>query len=156
MFGKGEPIILHNGASSNMNSWDPALLSILSSNHTVVVFDQRGIGNTTAGAKPFSIQLLANDTAGLMDALNIQQANILGYSLGTFITQQFAIMHPDQVSSIILIAGSCGGKNGIPQPPEFLKLQADKVNKPLNNVIVSNEEVRPELIASLVQPGWCR
>ena len=111
MFGKGDPIILHNGASDNMDAWDPALLTRLASNNTVIVFDSRGIGNTTSGTEPYSMQLLGNDTAGLMDALKIQQANILGYSLGTFITQQFAITHPDKVSSVILIAGTCGGKN---------------------------------------------
>jgi pimeloyl-ACP methyl ester carboxylesterase len=46
------------------------------------VFDSRGIGNTTASSKPYTIQLLANDTAGLMDALKIQQADAFGYSMG--------------------------------------------------------------------------
>ena len=73
IFGKGNPIILHNGASDSMNAWDPSFLKGISSNHTVIVFDSRGIGNRTAGTKPYSIQLLANDTAGLMDALKIQK-----------------------------------------------------------------------------------
>ena len=77
MFGKGDPIILHNGASDHMDAWDPALLTRLASNHTVIIFDSRGIGNTTSGTEPYSIKLLANDTAGLMDALKIQEANVL-------------------------------------------------------------------------------
>ncbi len=77
-----------------------------------------------------------------MDALKIQKANVLGYSLGTYITQQFAITHPDKVSSIILIAGSCGGKDGIPKPDEFLNLQADIVNKTQKNVTISTEELK--------------
>ncbi len=123
IFGKGDPIILHNGASDGMDAWDPSFLKGISSNHTVIVFDSRGIGNTTAGTKPYSMQLLANDTAGLLDALKIQKANVLGYSLGSFITQQFAILHPDKISSIILVASTCGGKDGIPKPAEFIKLQ---------------------------------
>ncbi|MGA9170325.1 MAG: hypothetical protein WBZ20_09290, partial [Nitrososphaeraceae archaeon] len=43
-----------------------------------VVFDNRGIGNTTTGIKPFSIQQFANDTTGLLDALKIQKADVLG------------------------------------------------------------------------------
>ena len=125
-----------------MDAWDPALLTRLASNNTVIIFDSRGIGNTTAGTEPYSIKLLANDTAGLMDALKIQEANVLGYSLGTFTTQQFAITHPDKVSSIILIAGSCGGKDGIPKPAEFLKLQEDIVNKSQNNITVSQEDLK--------------
>src|SRR6476659_1738425 len=118
VFGKGDPIILHNGANDGMNAWDPALLSTLSSNHTVIVFDSRGIGNTTSGTEPYSIQLLGNDTAGLMEALKIQQANVFGYSLRTYITKQFAITHPDQVSSIILVAWTWDGKEGLPKPTE--------------------------------------
>ena len=45
------------------------------------------------------MEQLANDTAGLLDALKIPKADVLGYSLGSFITQQFAIMHPEKVSS---------------------------------------------------------
>ena len=51
---------------------DILLLTGLSSNHTVIAFDQRGIGNTTAGSKPYTMLQLANDTAGLLDALKIQ------------------------------------------------------------------------------------
>jgi pimeloyl-ACP methyl ester carboxylesterase len=101
------------------------------------------------------VQVLANDTAGLMDVLKIQKANILGYSLGTFITQQFAIMHPEKVSSVILIAGSCGGKDGIPKPAEFYKFQADIVNKTLNNATISREEVK-SLVTALLGSGWIK
>jgi pimeloyl-ACP methyl ester carboxylesterase len=155
MFGKGDPIILHSGGSDTMNGWDPALLSRLSSNHTVIVFDYRGIGNTTSGTEPYSVQVLANDTAGLMDALKIQKANVLGYSLGTFITQQFAIAHPDKVSRVIIIAGSCGGKDGIPKPVEFYKLQADIVNKTVNNIPTTADEMKQLVVASLGS-GWIK
>jgi pimeloyl-ACP methyl ester carboxylesterase len=75
------------------------------------------------------MHLLANDRAGLLDALKISKANVLGYSLGSFIAQQFAIMYPDKVSSIILVVSTCDGKDGIPKPTEFKKLQSDIVNK---------------------------
>ena len=65
-----------------MDAWDPSFLKGLSSNHTVIVSDSRGIGNTTTGSKPYTMELLANDTAGLMDALKIQKADVFGYSLG--------------------------------------------------------------------------
>lgn len=155
VIGKGDPIILHNGASDNMDAWDPTLLNILSLNNTVIVFDSRGIGNTTSGTKPYSVQLLANDTSGLMDALKIQQANVLGYSLGTFTTQQFAISYPDKVSSITLIAGTCGGKDNVPRPVNFDKLQSDIVRKSLNNLPPSQEEMESLVNASLGS-GWIK
>jgi hypothetical protein len=61
MLGTGDPILLISGASSDMNAWDSSTLRDLSLNHIVIVFDNRGVGNTTSGSKPFSIQQLAND-----------------------------------------------------------------------------------------------
>ena len=86
------------------------------------MFDSRGIGNTTAGSKPYTMQLLANDTAGLMDALKIPKAAVMGYSLGGETAQQFTVSYPEKINSLILVATSCGGKDSIPKPPEFKKL----------------------------------
>jgi pimeloyl-ACP methyl ester carboxylesterase len=155
MLGKGDPILLFNGASDNMDAWDPSLLKGLSSNHTVIVFDQRGIANTTAGSRPYTYQQLANDTAGLLDALKIPKADVLGYSLGSYLAQQLTIMYPNKVDSLVLIGSSCGGKDHTPKPPEFLKLQAEIVNKSLNNVSISQEEMK-SLVSASLGSGWIR
>jgi pimeloyl-ACP methyl ester carboxylesterase len=155
MFGKGDPILLFNGASDNMDAWDPSLLKGLSSNHTVIVFDQRGIANTTAGSRPYTYQQLANDTAGLLDALKIPKADVMGYSLGSYLAQQLTIMYPNKVNSLVLIGSSCGGKDHTPKPPEFLKLQAEIVNKSLNNVSISQEEMK-SLVSASLGSGWIR
>jgi pimeloyl-ACP methyl ester carboxylesterase len=155
MFGKGKPILLFNGASNNMDAWDPSFLKGLSSNHTVIVFDIRGIGNTTTGSKPYSMELLANDTAGLMDVLKIQEADILGYSLGGHVAQQFTVGHPEKVNRLILVATTCGGKDGVAKPPEFIKLQSEIVNKSLNNLSISQEEMK-SLVSASLGPGWIR
>ena len=155
MFGKGEPILLFNGASDGMDAWDPSFLTGLSSNHTVIAFDQRGIGNTTTGSKPYTMLQLANDTAGMMDALKIPKADVMGYSLGSFLAQQLTISYPEKVNSLILVASTCGGKDGIDQPPEFKKLQSEIVNKTLNNGSISQEEIKSLVTASLGS-GWVR
>ena len=155
MFGKGEPILLFNGASDGMDAWDPSFLTGLSSNHTVIAFDQRGIGNTTTGSKPYTMLQLANDTAGMMDALKIPKADVMGYSLGSFLAQQLTISYPEKVNSLILVASTCGGKDGIDQPPEFKKLQSEIVNKTLNNGSISQEEIK-SLVTSSLGSGWVR
>jgi pimeloyl-ACP methyl ester carboxylesterase len=155
MFGKGDPIVLFNGASDNMDAWDPSLQKGLSSNHTVIVFDQRGIANTTAGSRPYTYQQLANDTAGLLDALKIPKADVIGYSLGSYLAQQLTIIYPNKVNSLVLIGSSCGGKDHTPKPPEFLKLQAEIVNKSLNNVSISQEEMK-SLVSASLGSGWIR
>ena len=155
MLGKGDPVLLFNGASDGMDAWDPSFLEGLSSNHLVIAFDTRGIGNTTTGSKPYSYQQLANDSAGLLDALKIPKADVMGYSLGSYIAEQLAIMFPDKVNSLLLVASSCGGKDHTPKPPEFIKLQSDIVNKSLNNVSISHEEMK-ELVSASLGSGWIR
>ena len=135
--------------------WDPAFPRSLSSNHTVIAFDSRGLGNTTMGSKPYTSQQLANDAAGLLDALKIPKADVLGYSLGSFIAQQFTIMYPDKVNTLTLVGSSCGGKDHTPKPPEFLKLMSEVVNKSLNNVSTSQEEMKAFVTASLGS-GWIK
>jgi pimeloyl-ACP methyl ester carboxylesterase len=155
MSGRGEPILLISGGSADKNAWDPSFISDLSSNHTVIVFDNRGVGNTTIGSKPYTIEQLANDTAGLLDALKIQNANVLGYSLGSYIAQQLAITNPEKVSRLILAGASCGGKESMSKPPEFLNLQNELVNKISNNVTISREE-NIELLNATLGAGWIR
>src|ERR671910_3004672 len=154
MLGKGDHMILFNGASDNMDAWDPSFLTGISSNHIVIAFDQRGIGNSTVGSKPYTYLQLANDTAGLLDALNIPNADVMGYSLGGHIAQAFTISYPDKVNRLILVASSCGGKDSIPKPAEFKKLQADIVNKSLQNIPIT-EELRALNVASLGS-GWVK
>jgi len=155
MLGKGDPILLYNGASDGMDAWDPSFPRSLSSNHTVIAFDSRGLGNTTIGSKPYTYQQLATDVAGLLDALKIPKADVLGYSLGSYIAQQLTIMYPDKVNTLTLVGSSCGGKDHTPKPAEFLKLQSDVVNKSLNNISASQEDMK-EFVAASVGQGWIK
>jgi pimeloyl-ACP methyl ester carboxylesterase len=77
-FGEGKPILFIAGTSQTKDAWEPTVLSELAAtNHTVIVFDNRGMGETPIGTKPFSIEQFANDTAGLLDALQIERADRL-------------------------------------------------------------------------------
>src|SRR5215204_5170666 len=114
MFGQGKPILFISGTSQTKDAWDLTLLSQLAAtNHTVIVFDNRGMGETTVGTKPFSIEQFANDTAGLLDVLNIEKADVFGASLGTFIAQELTLNYPQKVDRLILHAGYCGGNEAI-------------------------------------------
>jgi pimeloyl-ACP methyl ester carboxylesterase len=151
-----KPIILITGLGATLYMWSPLLLEQLtSSNYSVTIFDNRGTRNTTAGTKQFSISQFAKDTAGLLDALKIPKADVIGYSLGSYLAQQLTIMYPNKVNSLVLIASSCGGKDHTPKPPEFLKLQAEIVNKSLNNVSISQEEMK-SLVSASLGSGWIR
>jgi pimeloyl-ACP methyl ester carboxylesterase len=106
-----------------MDTWSPLLLEQLtSSNYYVTIFDNRGTGNTTAGTKQFSISQFAKDTSGLLDALKISKADVLGWSLGSYIAQELTLANPDKVSNLILYASGCGGQSAIPTSPKIIQI----------------------------------
>jgi pimeloyl-ACP methyl ester carboxylesterase len=136
-----------------MDSWEPSILKELSSNHTVIVFDNRGVKNTTTGTKQFSIQQFANDTVGLLDGLKIQKANILGHSMGSIIAQQLALTHPEKVNRLLLVSSTCGGKESIPNSPEDLKLGKKFVSSIVNNTPIEPQEIKTGVSLSYDQHG---
>lgn len=106
-YGDGYPLIMIMGYSGTMDMWDPNVISTLSSQYQVIVFDNRGMGKTTTGTRTFTIEQFADDTAGLMDALGIDQAHVLGWSMGTEIAQELVLRHPEKVNRLILYAADC-------------------------------------------------
>lgn len=147
--GSARPIILITGLGATMDMWNPLLLEQLSSsNHTVIIFDNRGAGESTAGeTKEFSISQFANDTAGLLEALKIDKADVLGWSMGSFIAQQLALTNPDRVGSLILYASSCGGKDAKPPNPEVIQT--------LSNIsTLPPQELGQKLVSLLFPTDW--
>ena len=133
MLGKGDPILLISGSGNVMDVWPTHFLKELASNHTVIIFDNRGVGNTTAGTRLFSIGQFANDTVGLLDALDIQRTDVLGFSMASFIAQQLTLTHPERVNRLILYGASCGGQESIPQTQEVTRTISDFVNNRSQN-----------------------
>jgi pimeloyl-ACP methyl ester carboxylesterase len=134
--GKGNPIVLINGYSFAMDSWDPVLLGKLAANHTVIVFDNRGIGNTTSGAgKGFPIGLLANDTAGLLDALKIRKADVLAWSMGGAVAQELALNYPDRVGKLIVYASFCA-------PVESVRPSQEVINALTNGTGSAEDRIK--------------
>ena len=118
-----KPIIFITGVSATMDMWNPLLLERLASaNYRVIIFENRGVGESTVGTKEFSIPQFANDTLGLLDALGISKADVLGWSMGGMIAQQLAVTNPDRLHNLILYTTSCGGPNDRPTPPEVIQI----------------------------------
>jgi pimeloyl-ACP methyl ester carboxylesterase len=122
MLGNGSPILLINGFSASLNFWDPTLISRLASNHTVITFDNRGIGNTTSGNKQFSIQQFADGTSRLMEALKIKKTDVMGWSMGGMIAQEVALSNPDKVGKLIIYASTCGTNQSVAPSPEVVDI----------------------------------
>lgn len=133
-FGKGDPILMIPGFSMTMEMWG-SILNDLAKNHTVVIFDNRGIGETTSGTKTFSMSQFVNDTVGLIDVLGIKKPiDVLGLSLGGMIAQELALSNPEKINHLVLVASSCGGPNSLPpqlSPIDLQKMQTGTANKTL-------------------------
>jgi pimeloyl-ACP methyl ester carboxylesterase len=87
-----------------------------------VVFDNRGAGKSSKPDYAYSIEMFAKDTVGLMKALDIENAHILGISMGGLIAQQIAISYPEKVRSLILSSTHFGGANYIPMDEKTMAL----------------------------------
>jgi len=148
IFGRGNPILLISGSGNVMDVWPTHFLKELALNHTVIIFDNRGVGNTTAGTRPFSIDQFANDTVGLLDALDIQRTDVLGFSMASFIAQKITLTHPERVSRLVLYGASCGGHEGIPQTQEVTMTISDLANNRSQNADASLSVTFP--------PEWIR
>jgi pimeloyl-ACP methyl ester carboxylesterase len=106
--GQGPPLVMLIGTGSTMAEWDPALLRLLARHHRLIAFDYPGLG-LSGGWRGHSFDSLARLTAGLMDAIAVPKADVLGWSMGGFVAQRLAIDHPDKVASLILAATNPGG-----------------------------------------------
>ncbi|MFA4860624.1 alpha/beta fold hydrolase [Methanoregula sp.] len=99
--GEGEPIILIAGIWSDLSGWKTTIPA-LSKKYKVLALDTRGAGRTDKPDIPYTIEMMADDTVGLMDALGISRAHILGASMGSRIAQAIAIKYPARVTSLVL------------------------------------------------------
>jgi 3-oxoadipate enol-lactonase len=105
--GKGKPLLLISGLGSDLNGW-ALQIPEFAKKYRVIAFDNRGSGRTDAPDMPYSIRMMAEDTVGLMDALSIEKAHVLGVSMGGYIAQELAIRYPGRVESLILVTTSVG------------------------------------------------
>ncbi len=99
--GEGEPLLLIAALSSDVTSWRFQTPEF-SKKYRVIVFDNRGVGRTDSPDTPYSIEMMADDAVGLLDALDIEKVNVLGISMGGFIAQELALKYPRRVKSLIL------------------------------------------------------
>jgi pimeloyl-ACP methyl ester carboxylesterase len=120
VYGDGFPLVMITGLSANTHWWDPRLIQETAKRYKTVIFDNRGAGRTDKPKTAYTVEMFANDTAVLMDALNIERAHILGISLGGMIAQEFTLNHPERVERLILCSTTCGGSNSVPPSPEVL------------------------------------
>jgi 3-oxoadipate enol-lactonase len=103
--GDGEPLLLIVGLGTDISEWE-GIIHWLAQTYKVLAFDNRGAGRTDKPDTPYSIEMMADDTAGLMQTLGNQQAHIFGISMGGRIALALALRYPTSVKKLVLVSTS--------------------------------------------------
>ncbi len=121
--GRGPWLVMVIGRGATMAEWDPQLIAQIIGDHRILVFDNRGIGTTNNPSREtLSIQQMAQDTLGLTTALHINRFDLMGWSMGTYISQQTTLDAPSRVRKLILCAADAGGSHYVPPIPPVEKI----------------------------------
>jgi pimeloyl-ACP methyl ester carboxylesterase len=106
------PLVLLQHFRGNLDNWDPALIDALSATRRVVTFDNAGVGGST-GTTPSFIEQMARDAIAFLDAMGLDRADVLGFSIGSFIGQEIALIRPGLVRKLILASAAPQGAAGM-------------------------------------------
>jgi pimeloyl-ACP methyl ester carboxylesterase len=106
------PLVLLQHFRGNLDNWDPALVDALAADRRVVTFDNVGVGATT-GRTPNTIEAMAHDAIAFLEAMEFQRVDLLGFSIGSFVAQEIALIRPDLLRRIVLASSAPQGAAGM-------------------------------------------
>ncbi len=118
--GDGEPLVMIGGGGNTAGEYSK-LIPLYSSECKLILFDNRGAGQSDAPDIPYTMEMLADDLAGLLDAIGIDVAHIQGTSLGGGVALMFALRYPERVTSLILTSTRCEEPYAVMPDAEFTK-----------------------------------
>jgi len=107
--GEGSPLTLINSWGGSMDSWSPRMLDKLATQHLVITMDNRGTGRSGKPDTPYTMDTMAADSAGVLDAIGVEKSHVMGFSMGGMVAQAVAIDYPEKVSSMVLCGTGPGG-----------------------------------------------
>jgi pimeloyl-ACP methyl ester carboxylesterase len=106
------PLVLLQHFRGNLDNWDPALIDALASTRRVITFDNAGVGAST-GTTPSTVAQMADDAIAFLAAMEFDQVDILGFSIGSFVAQEVALMRPALVRKLVLASSAPKGAAGM-------------------------------------------
>ena len=112
-FGAGDvPLVLLQHFRGSLDNWDPALIDALASERRVVAFDNVGVAGTT-GRTPSRVEAMAHDAIAFVDAIGVERIDLLGFSIGSFVAQEIALIRPDLQRRLVLASAAPQGAPGM-------------------------------------------
>jgi len=116
------PLLFIAGLRITMDMWPPKMLNELAqSNSSVIIYNNRGTGNSSTGTKDYSIKQLAKDAAVLLNSIDIEKANVIWWSMGAYFATEMALSYPDKVNSLVLYGSGPGQRGGLPFFPDWFR-----------------------------------
>jgi len=109
---ESRPLVLLQHFRGNLDNWDPALIDALAADRKIIVFDNVGVGGTT-GLTPTSIAEMARDAITFLDSLSLSEVDLLGFSIGSFVAQEMALIRASIVGKIVLASTAPQGAPGM-------------------------------------------
>jgi pimeloyl-ACP methyl ester carboxylesterase len=106
------PLVTLQHFRGNLDSWDPALIDALAAGRPVITFDNRGVA-ATSGRTPSTMAQMALDAIDFIDALDIGEVDLLGFSIGSFLAQEIALIRPASVRKVVLASSAPKGASGM-------------------------------------------
>ena len=106
------PLVLLQHFRGNLDNWDPALVDALAADRRVVAFDNVGVGATT-GRTPNTVEAMAHDAIAFLEAMDFQRVDLLGFSIGSFVAQEIALVRPDLLRRVALASSAPQGAAGM-------------------------------------------
>ncbi len=129
--GAGPPLVLVNGYAASAADWDPTFLAALAGSFALICPDNRGTGASELGdAGALSVDAMAGDVEALLDALAIERATLVGWSMGGFVAQRLALRTPARVASMALLATNPPGAAATPAGEDVLRRLTDHSGTP--------------------------
>jgi 3-oxoadipate enol-lactonase len=123
--GSGPPLVLIMGYRLSSLAWPRDFIEALAERFTIVLFDNRGTGTSGKPTFGYEVSNMARDVRGLMDHLEIARANVLGYSMGGAIAQEFVRQFPERVFGLVLCATMCGGPHAVYASPSVVRVMRE-------------------------------
>ena len=119
--GSGPPLLLIHGLGYARWGWEP-VVDDLAEAHEVILFDNRGVGESDAPLGPYTAPMLAEDAVSVLDAAGLERAHVLGTSLGGMVALQVALDRPDRVERLVLACTTPGGEPSAAMPEQTVRL----------------------------------
>lgn len=126
-FGKktGIPLLFNPHILGTMDSWDPSVINGLAQDREVILFDNAGVAGSS-GEVPHTFAEMATNAGLFVDALDLTKIDVLGFSIGSMVAQNIALLRPDLVRKLILVGSAPRNGDGIPLTPESQAIFSNK------------------------------